>query len=42
VSTFDEFCNRWNVTGHERKKLILYLAFLRMIRTLKMDYPGIE
>lgn len=34
--TFDEFCNKWNVTGHERKSLRLYLAVLRVQATLKL------
>ncbi len=34
--TFDEFCNQWNVTLHERKELRIYLAVLRLRATLKL------
>lgn len=34
--TFAEFCERYNVTGHERKKLRLFLAVLRVQETLKL------
>lgn len=34
--TFDEFCAKWDVTLHERKQLVLYLAFLRMKKTLTL------
>jgi hypothetical protein len=33
--TFQEFCLQWNVTGHERKKLRLYLTALRLESTLR-------
>lgn len=33
--TFNEFCERFNVTGHERKKLRLYLVALRIEATLR-------
>jgi hypothetical protein len=33
--TFNEFCIQWNVAGHERKKLRLYLVALRIASTLK-------
>jgi hypothetical protein len=33
--TFEQFCMQWNVTGHERKKLRLYLVALRIESTLK-------
>lgn len=33
--TFNEFCKQWNVTGHERRELRFYLAFLRMKKTLE-------
>jgi hypothetical protein len=34
--TFQEFCDKYNVTGHERKALRLYLALLRVQETLKL------
>lgn len=33
--TFSEFCKQWDVTGHERRKLRLYLVALRIESTLK-------
>lgn len=33
--TFDEFCHQWDVTGHERHKLRVYLCVLRVLSTLK-------
>jgi hypothetical protein len=33
--TFQEFCEKWNVTGHERRKLRWFLIALRIEETLK-------
>jgi hypothetical protein len=33
--TFQEFCILWNVTGHERKALRIFLVALRVAATLK-------
>lgn len=33
--TFNQFCLKWNVTGHERKKLRWFLVALRIESTLK-------
>lgn len=33
--TFDELCIKWNVTGHERRKLRWYLVALKIESTLK-------
>jgi hypothetical protein len=33
--SFNEFCQRYNVTGHERKLLRVYLVALRIMSTLK-------
>lgn len=32
---FEEFCAKWNVTGHERRKLRWYLVALKIESTLK-------
>ena len=34
--TFDEFCKRFKVTAKERRKLVLYLAALRLRKTLEL------
>ena len=37
--TFQNFCDRFNVTGNERKQLRLFLVALRVTSTLKTTLP---
>ena len=36
--TFKQFCEHYNVTGHEKKKLVLFLAALRLQKTLQLQW----